>query len=370
GHFLSKNVKSCLMDIPDFPETSIAPNSQKANVDIPELDSTLRPKEADLIKMERRRKRRVKAMRFPSSECPDSKVELVPDKLFEQSDSYASCWSRPTKAQVYENDQYQVCITENAFVKSDLIKRYMIAGSVLMLELLIRVMKHFTSQDTMKMDCIWRLQRSKDTSFQDCDSSLTLRGLSAARINKNDPLSIRANGRNYNVRFAHVEIGAGTDVFKYQLREEDCESLVEDIGLEAGMFVVFTKHRFNRLGLMAFDTDGNQMTIIDFVGVTNIKKVAGNDAIKASFLANNPMHQHRKVLVKHQGIEYEMKMKMDYHKEKPERTNHVGIYGKWKQFGRECGFEHDKMLRIHYIGTARQLDRYDEEDEILNFHVC
>nr|GEX81443.1 hypothetical protein [Tanacetum cinerariifolium] len=166
-----------------------------------------------------------------------------------------------------------------------------------------------------------------------------------AGINHNDPLSNCANGRNYNVRFARVEIGAGTDVFKYQLREGDWESLVEDIGLEAGMFIVFTKHQFNRLGLMAFDTD-------------------------AGFLDNHPMHQHRKVLVKHQGIEYEMKMKMDYHKEKPERTNHVGIHGKWKQFGRECGFEHDKMLRIHYIGIARQLDSYNEEDKILNFHVC
>ncbi|GKC78251.1 hypothetical protein Tco_1129025, partial [Tanacetum coccineum] len=53
----------------------------------------------------------------------------------------------------------------------------------------------------------------------------------------------------------YPQIGAGTDVFKYQLREEEWESLVEEIGLEAGMFVVFTKHRFNRLGLMAFDTD-------------------------------------------------------------------------------------------------------------------
>ncbi|GKB66970.1 copia protein [Tanacetum coccineum] len=42
-----------------------------------------------------------------------------------------------------------------------------------------------------------------------------------AEINQNDPLSIRANGRNYNVRFTRVEISAGTDVFKYQLREED-----------------------------------------------------------------------------------------------------------------------------------------------------
>nr|GEX62220.1 hypothetical protein [Tanacetum cinerariifolium] len=93
-----------------------------------------------------------------------------------------------------------------------------------------------------------------------------------AGINQNDPLSIRANGRNYNERFARVEIGVGTDVLKYQLRKKDSKSLVEEIRLEEGMFVVFTKHRFYRLGLMAFDTDGNQTTITDFVSVTNIKK--------------------------------------------------------------------------------------------------
>nr|GEY22045.1 hypothetical protein [Tanacetum cinerariifolium] len=173
-------------------------------------------------------------------------------------------------------------------------------------------------------------------------------------INQNDPLSIRTNGRNYNVRFARVKIGARTDVFKYQLREEDWESLVRDIGLEAGMFVVFTKHRFNRLGLMAFDTDvaadermhhkclwpghSEHFGIMNNTFYRRFSSTLDKQrlAIKANFLNNHPMHQHRK--------------------EKPERTNHVGIYGKWKQFRREGGFEHDKMLRIHYIGTARQLD--------------
>nr|GEU41502.1 retrovirus-related Pol polyprotein from transposon TNT 1-94 [Tanacetum cinerariifolium] len=59
--------------------------------------------------------------------------------------------------------------------------------------------------------------------------------------------------------------------------------------------------------------------IWDVAGWNTIK---GN-AIKAYFLANHPMHQHRMVLVKHQRIQYKMKMKMDYHEEKPERTNHV-----------------------------------------------
>nr|GEU35583.1 hypothetical protein [Tanacetum cinerariifolium] len=207
-----------------------------------------------------------------------------------------------------------------------------------------------------------------------------------AGINHNDLLSKRANGRNFNVRFACVEIGAGTDDFKYQLREEDWKSLVEDIGLEAGMFVVFTKHQFNMLGLMAFDTDADERVHHKYLWPGHFKDFGERNntfyrrysltfdkqrlAIKDGFLDNHPMHQHRKVLVKHQGIEYEMKIKMDYHKEKLKRTNHVGIYGKWKQFGRECEFERDKMLSIHYIGTARQLDSYDEEDKILNFHVC
>ncbi|GJU60971.1 hypothetical protein Tco_1238737 [Tanacetum coccineum] len=45
GHFLSKTVESCLMDSPAVPETSICPNSQKTNVDTPEVGSKHRPKE-------------------------------------------------------------------------------------------------------------------------------------------------------------------------------------------------------------------------------------------------------------------------------------------------------------------------------------
>ncbi|GKB64760.1 RNA-directed DNA polymerase, eukaryota, reverse transcriptase zinc-binding domain protein [Tanacetum coccineum] len=81
------------------------------------------------------------------------------------------------------------------------------------------------------------------------------------------------------------------------------------------------------------------------------------------------MHHHRRALVKHQEIQYEMKMKMDYHKEKPGMTNHVGIYGKWAEFERVCRIEPNKMVRIHYMYTAQVFNSDDDEEEISVFHV-
>ncbi|GKA41367.1 RNA-directed DNA polymerase, eukaryota, reverse transcriptase zinc-binding domain protein [Tanacetum coccineum] len=80
------------------------------------------------------------------------------------------------------------------------------------------------------------------------------------------------------------------------------------------------------------------------------------------------MHHHRRALVKHQEIQYEMKMKMDYHKENPGRTNHVGIYGKWAEFERVCWIEPNKMLRIHYMYIAQVFNSDDDEEEISVFH--
>ncbi|GJS63619.1 hypothetical protein Tco_0678183 [Tanacetum coccineum] len=138
-----------------------------------------------------------------------------------------------------------------------------------------------------------------------------------AGINQNDPLSIRANGRNYNVRFARVELGAGTG---WKQRCLSC-SLNTDLTADERMH-----HKCLWPGHSEHFGERNNTFYRRFSSTLDKQRLA----IKASFLANHPMHQHRKVLVKHQGIEYEMKMKMDYHKEKPERTNHVGIYGKWK----------------------------------------
>ncbi|GKA69319.1 hypothetical protein Tco_0775383 [Tanacetum coccineum] len=52
-------------------------------------------------------------------------------------------------------------------------------------------------------------------------------------------------------------------------------------------------------------------------------------SLLADFVKYNQKHRYRKVLVKHKNIEYTMTVKMKYHKQIPQRTNHVDIYGEW-----------------------------------------
>lgn len=61
--------------------------------------------------------------------------------------------------------------------------------------------------------------------------------------------------------------------YKYRLLEEDWNAIVNGLGLEADMVVVLTKELNNRLYLMAFTTEGDQVTIPHFRGLTNLKKI-------------------------------------------------------------------------------------------------
>lgn len=90
----------------------------------------------------------------------------------------------------------------------------------------------------------------------------------------NATINIRANLDDvFNVRVNYVETRARSGNYKYRLLEEDWNAMIDGIGLESGMIVVLTKERNNRLYLMAFDTEGSQVTIPDFQGLTNLKKI-------------------------------------------------------------------------------------------------
>ncbi|PWA64963.1 reverse transcriptase domain-containing protein [Artemisia annua] len=208
-------------------------------------------------------------------------------------------------------------------------------------------------------------------------------------LNHDATIRIRANvDEEFNVRVNYVQTDAESGKYKYRIRDADWNAMVDVIGLEAGMVVVFTKEGINRLHLMAFNTDGTQVTITDFKGLTMIKRMqrplyhfekgdkrmhhiclwpghlehfgeshdtfykAYNPtidqqrlAIPSTFLDHHPMHTHRKVLMIHQEIECEMTIHMDHHYENPTRTNHVNVLGMWKEFAEECHFDYDKMLR-------------------------
>ncbi|PWA74007.1 hypothetical protein CTI12_AA250800 [Artemisia annua] len=44
-----------------------------------------------------------------------------------------------------------------------------------------------------------------------------------------------------------------------------------------------------------------------------------------------------------------MTVKMESHKEDPDRTNHINVFGKWREFARACRFYYEKMIQFRYM---------------------
>ena len=81
------------------------------------------------------------------------------------------------------------------------------------------------------------------------------------------------------------------------------------------------------------------------------------------------MHIYTKALLKHNHREQVFTIRMDHHKEKPSRTNHVNMYGAWASFGQQCGFQYSKMVRFRLMYVVTDLEG-DQETHYPLFHVC
>ena len=91
--------------------------------------------------------------------------------------------------------------------------------------------------------------------------------------------------------------------------------------------------------------------------------------VPADFLEYHPMHTYTHALMKHRQTECMMEVKMEFHKENPERTNHINIFGEWREFAGACGFDYDKMIRFKYMYIMTDLDG-NVPDPFPVFHVC
>nr|GEZ51069.1 hypothetical protein [Tanacetum cinerariifolium] len=70
--------------------------------------------------------------------------------------------------------------------------------------------------------------------------------------------------------------------------------------------------------------------------------------------AHLEMHTYTKAYVVHMYERYLMKLEMVYKAFTPLKTNHVVIKGRWRQFGKDCGFVEPKMMRIKFMGTVTE----------------
>lgn len=75
--------------------------------------------------------------------------------------------------------------------------------------------------------------------------------------------------------------------------------------------------------------------------------------------------------MKHQDVEYLMRMKMDFHHENPSRINHINVYGPWREFAGRVGFRPRKLIRFRFMYTVEDLEAADNEPTHYPvFHIC
>ena len=81
------------------------------------------------------------------------------------------------------------------------------------------------------------------------------------------------------------------------------------------------------------------------------------------------MHMYTHAVMKHRNVEYTMSVKMEFHKEDPTRTNHINVFGEWREFAHDCMFGYEKMIRFKYMHLLNDLDG-PAMGPVPVFHLC
>ncbi|GKB48096.1 hypothetical protein Tco_0898849 [Tanacetum coccineum] len=68
------------------------------------------------------------------------------------------------------------------------------------------------------------------------------------------------------------------------------------------------------------------------------------------------MHMYTKALMRHNGYEQMVRVKMERHSEAPERTNHVNVFGRWRLLARANGFDYHKLIRFRVFRMFGMFD--------------
>ena len=102
-----------------------------------------------------------------------------------------------------------------------------------------------------------------------------------------------------------------------------------------------------------------------------MRKLQLFQAIPAEFLKDHPMHTYDTALIIHQEYREYMSIRMEPHKEAPNRTNHVNIHGQWKLLAGSCGFPYTKVIRFKYVSNGEDVDSEDGKNpKFPIFHIC
>ena len=83
------------------------------------------------------------------------------------------------------------------------------------------------------------------------------------------------------------------------------------------------------------------------------------------------MHTYDTALIIHQEYRDYMSVRIEPHKEAPNRTNHVNVHGKWNLLAKHCKFPYTKMIRFKYMSNGENLDAEEGKNRYFPiFHIC
>ncbi|GJY60170.1 hypothetical protein Tco_0460827 [Tanacetum coccineum] len=89
----------------------------------------------------------------------------------------------------------------------------------------------------------------------------------------NNMIRIKGNNINFDVQFMLVPLEAEDGGHGYELNEDTWDKIVEQLGLEDEMIVVYTKKRSNKMWLTTFHIDGTPATVVNFRGAISLRTI-------------------------------------------------------------------------------------------------
>ena len=83
-------------------------------------------------------------------------------------------------------------------------------------------------------------------------------------------IRIKGDGLNFDVNVNNVQTGGANGQDVYELDMVDWNNIEDQMGLQAGMILIFTRKRAKKLLLTGFSIDGSIITDGHFLGATNL----------------------------------------------------------------------------------------------------
>lgn len=86
-------------------------------------------------------------------------------------------------------------------------------------------------------------------------------------------ITVKGNGINFAVNVRSVRVGGGDGPRMYEMDMVDWNVVEENLELEPGMIVIFTRKRANKLLLTGFSVNGHLTTDAHFKGATRLLRI-------------------------------------------------------------------------------------------------